>query len=499
MYAVLQIPEFPLQAALRFCDPEMRNLPLAAVNAATKQGEVLAANAPARALGVGEGMPGAKALARCPDLRFVPACAKAEANTQALLLQTAGMLSPSVESTAPGVCTVDLRNIRGDARLEVARTLDALLSAQLVARAGVAPLPDLARLAAAKAEPLLLVQSAQDFLKKIPLPELSQDRRLLKTLQDWGVHTVMDLLALPRQEALERLGPEGMSLWTAAGGGQARPLRLETFPDTYEESLDFESPIETLEPLLFVLNRLLDSLCMRLESTRRAASNLSLTLHMEDGSPHGLSLQVPAPTAAPDVLRRILFSHIESLQLPHRATGVHLSIEPALQSPRQFDLFQTPLKDPNRFGETVAKLRALTVGGNLGVPAPADSHLPGDFNLQNPEAAFPQESPRQKELYSPAPGLPLRRMHPRQEIKVESNAGKPRFVYGTRFSGPVTECRGPYRISGHWWREDCWALEEWDVAVDCTSANFRERRGKFLARIGRDPSGNWHLEGVYHA
>jgi protein ImuB len=499
MYAVLQISDFPLQAALRFSSPELHNLPLAAIRTATKQGEILAANVLARNQGVTRGMPSAQGLARCPDLRFIPACPRAEANTQALLLQTAGTLSPSIESTAPGVCTVDLRGIRGGPRSEVERALKALLSAQLVARAGIAPLPDLARLAAAKANPLLLVDSSQEFLKQLPLPELSQDRRLLKTLQDWGIHTVRDLLALPRQEALERLGPEGMSLWTTARGGKARPLLLESFPENYEESLDFDSGIEAMEPLLFVLKRFLDSLSMRLESTGRAASTLSLTLRMESGPPHVLRLRIPSPTADPEVLQRILFSHIESLRLPHRATGAHLCVAPILQRPRQFELFHTPLRDPNRFGETVARLRAITGTGSLGVPSAADTHLPGSFTLKDPETAFTTETSSPGKANLTPPGLPLRRMRPSQNITVKLNGGEPRFVSGARFSGPVRECRGPYRISGHWWAQDSWSLEEWDIEVDCTAANFPGRAERLLARIGRNSSGAWHLEGVYNA
>lgn len=498
MYAVLQIPDFRLQSVLRFCETHLQEAPVAAIEAMTKQGEVVAANALARSRGVINGMPSAKALARCPDLRFLPTCAKAEANTQTLLLQTAGALAPYVESTAPGICTVDLRRVRSDPALQVRETLRSLNTMQLSARAGIAPLPDLARMAALRAAPVLVVQSSQDFLKTLPLSELTDDPSLLKITQAWGIHSVQDLLTLPRQDAIERLGAAGTALWTAARGGKARPLRLEPHPDTYEETFDFEGAIETLDPLLFIVRRLLDSLCMRLECNQRVAATLALTILLEDGPPHPLLVQVPAPTANPEILQRILFSHLEPLQLSRCATGLQLRIEPALHSTRQFDLFQTPLKDPNRFGETVAKLRSLTGRGNLGSPYPAESHRPGDFVLKDPETAFPAETPDSLKTAALPRGLPLRRVRPPEGITVHTNAGKPRFVSGSKLSGPIVECRGPYRISGHWWDQDPWEIEEWDIAVACTSTNSGTTKGSFLARIGRNSSGNWHLEGLYH-
>lgn len=499
MYAVLQIPEFCLQSVLRLCDKQLQKAAVAAIETETNQGEILAANILARRQGVVNGMTSAKALARCPDLRFLPACADAEANTQTLLLQTAGVLSPYVESTAPGMCTVDLSRSRSDPSLQVRETLRSLHSMHLSARAGIAPLPDLARMAAVRAAPVLAVQRPQAFLKNLPLSELTEDHRLLKITDAWGIRTVQDLLALPKQDAIERLGPAGMTLWTTARGGKARPLRLEPFPDIYEESFDFEGAIETIDPLLFILRRLLDSLCMRLECNQRAAASLTLKIILEDGPPHPLLLQVPAPTSNPDILERILFSHLESLQLAKRAIGLQLCIEPALHSIRQFDLFQTPLKDPNRFGETVAKLRSLTGRGNLGSPSPAESHRPGDFVLREPEAAFPPEAPDSANPADSSRGLPLRRIRPPHDISVHTSAGKPRFMSGPKLSGQIVECRGPYRTSGNWWDQDPWETEEWDIAVECTSANLGKEQANFLARIGRNSSGNWHLEGLYHA
>jgi protein ImuB len=64
--------------------------------------------------------------------------------------------------------------------------------------------------------------------------------------------------------------------------------------------------------------------------------------------------------------------------------------------------------------------------------------------------------------------------------------GKQRSVYGK-----VVDVAGPWRTTGDWWREDRWARDEWDVAID--------RQGqKALYRIYRElESKNWFVEGNY--
>src|SRR5687768_17280166 len=101
MFAVLLLPNFRLQAALRNRQ-ELRKQPVAVTNQET--GEVLELTPAAEAQGVRVRLPGVQALARCPKLLLLPRAFAAEYVVRNALLEVGGSLSPSLEATADGCC-----------------------------------------------------------------------------------------------------------------------------------------------------------------------------------------------------------------------------------------------------------------------------------------------------------------------------------------------------------------------------------------------------------
>jgi len=464
VFLTLHLPAFPLQAVLRWQSPQPAG-PTAVIDPTQPRQPVAAANAAAQRLGVRQGMPATQALARDASLLLLPRSPQQEEATQHILLQTACQFSPTAESTAHGTVTADLSKRHQPLWMESARkAVDDLRRIGCAARAGLAPNPDLALLASHHAKPILLITEPLAFLQNIPLRRLSPPPQILRVLHSWGIHTAGQLTSLPFAEITDRLGPDAAALWLLASGQSQRPLNPAPPITTWRESFNFESPTESLEPILFLLRRFLASLTERLQSAWLAAGRMSLTILTENGPSASRTFTIPSPTTDADLLFRILHTHLESLQLPNPASSVSLELHPAPREISQFRLFETSLRDPNRFSETMARLLALCGPHKAGTPEQGNSHRPDHWQLTPPAFHLLKPSPATAQTFSL--GLPLRRFRPPIPATVALLHHQPAHITCPKLHGPITSCLGPWRSSGHWWEpETSWLSEEWDIAM----------------------------------
>lgn len=509
MFAVIYIPNFRLQSALRH-EPELATRPVALVDAQNKEG-VLEASAAARLHGINAGMSSTQAMARCPGvvLRF-QSSAREEAAADALV-ECAYSFSPRIEATAPGVCTLDLRGLpvmaalgrpEGDADVLwwAEKVIRALRLFQLQAQLGIAATPALALHAAKAAQPgregvpLLRVRHATEFISALPLNFLEPPPEMQQVLERWGIRTVGAFLALGKDKLAERLGPEAVDLFEAAATDAPRPLELTVPRESFEESADFDLEIESLQPLLFVLRRFIEQLVRRLELVGQVPQALDLRLKLSSGDCYERPFTIPAPTGDVEALFRMLHTHLENVRTTAPIVSVTLSARPCRARQHQFGLFEVSLRDPNQFEETLARLSALCGPGRVDTPVSEESHRPDSFQMKPPAFdRLPGGTPAPGQacdgafLSGGAPALPLRRFRPAIHADVDVERGCPAFINSLKLTSPVLAARGPWRSSGHWWEADrLWRREEWDVTT----------RDGLVYRIF-ESGGDWFIEGVY--
>lgn len=494
MFAVIFLPQFALQAALRH-EPELWAQPVALVDPARSTPVVCDFTEAAQHRGITSGLTPTQALARCRDILIRRRAPDREDAATEVLLQCAFGFSPNIESTAPGVCTLELRGLSALLPPSQERTTSwakqlrtALAAAGLRARVGVATTPNLARQAARWGEPVMVIEEARTFIATLPVTALEPSSDVSTILAGWGIHTVGELLALGQAALVERLGLEALALCAAASTTHTRPLRLAQPSDVFEESFEFEHPVETSEPLLFLVRRFVDQLGPRLALTGLVAATVALRIKLESGQALERTLRVPRPTAQPDILFRMIRTHIENLRAPSPIAAVSLEACPCPREQRQLGLFETALRDPQRFQETLARLTALLGADRVGSPVLEDSHRPDAFTLLPPDfenaPAVHQSTPTMRDTT-----FPLRRLRPGIRAGVEADTSpdgpRPASLRCTMAEGRLRISIGPWRSSGHWWEAGAWQREEWDVETT---------RGTAL-RLNRNADG-WSVEGI---
>src|SRR5438034_1687428 len=209
-------------------------------------------------------------------------------------------------------------------------------------------------------------------------------QEILTILHKWGIHTLGQLAALDKEQLGARLGPEAVRMWERANGQFNRVLKLVRPPESFAESFEFENEIETAEPLLFVLRRILEQLAVRLGAIYLVAKELTLRITFanppRDGSAsadkqlYERVFNIPQPTNDVDLLFRMLQTHLENFKSEQPIIAVALMAEPIRPVSQQFGLFETALRNPHQLYETLARLSALLGSDCVGTPVLQETH-----------------------------------------------------------------------------------------------------------------------------
>jgi protein ImuB len=459
-YAVLVVPDFSLHA-LRRSDPSLCGRAVALVSGEGRKSRVTEVSPEAR--GIAPGLAATLAMSRCPGIVLRPREPEVEIEAHRLLIATALTLSPRVESTAAGCCTLDLQGA-DPARTETLMRLRIveLAAAGLPLRIGAGATPLLASYAARRADPLLIVREPADFLAPLPLAFADPTPEQEGILRAWGIGTLGGLTALPKAEIGRRLGAEGARLWERAAGEATRVLRHVEPARSFAAEWSYEPPVESIEPLFFKLRRFAERVALELRGAGFVAEKLSLTLLLEDESDHRREFRLPEPGADVEGWLRVLNAHLATVRTDARVAGVRLVAAPARPPQKQEGLFDTGLRDPAAFWENLARIAAIVGDERVGTPVPADTHRPDAFAMEKPgEAVGPAaDAPVH------APGGPtLRRFRPPWPVRVLCDAGPPARLEGGRLEGRVRAALGPWRVAGDWWKPGAWAVETWQVEL----------------------------------
>ena len=308
-----------------------------------------------------------------------------------------------------------------------------------------------------------------DFLGPLPIDLLDPDDQLAARLTRFGIHTVRDLLRLPRRALAERLGPEVLQLVARACGREMdAPLPVPA-DARLEEAIDLEFAVDRVEPLLFVLRGLLFRLMERLALRRLACGPLDLQLELEGGGRDARQVGIAAPTRDVRVLLRLLALALETCppDAPVEAVSLATRGQPARRD--QLDLFLPRGPDPNALDRTLSELESLCGAGRVGAPEVADDHRPDAFGVKPfelPPRTVRSETRQGGAEHRIRSTLAVRAIRPPVFAEVRIQRGLPSSIRSAVASGDVIHASGPWRTTGRWWSDvDRYALDHFDVQV----------------------------------
>ena len=285
---------------------------------------------------------------------------------------------------------------------------------------------------------------------------MSQALDLLQTLRRWGIKTLGALAGLPPGEVYERLGARGVAWQRLARGEDTSPMVPWIPEDPFESSLALEWPIEGLEPLSFVLGRLLEPLSARLEQADRGAAILHTHLRLVSKEVHARTVQLPAPMRDAKTLRTLVLLDLETNPPSAAVDEVRLLIEPTPARVVQWSLYERAQPSPEQTSTLIARLTALMGDNHVGSPQLVDSWKPELFAMTPFEVrpATPGVASRAVSHAAPGPqpealGAALRRFRLPVPARVQIQEGRPVRITTDRrgvTGGSIVQAAGPWRV-----------------------------------------------------
>jgi protein ImuB len=520
-FACIYVPNFLVAAALR-AEPELQARPVAILEGKLPLETIVAVNKKAGSLGIAPGMPKVQAEL-CPELALRPRSPLQESAAHAALLDCAQSFSPCVEDAACDTALLDLAGLESlfGSFPEISRAIyERATSLGFEANVAVASNPDAAVLAARGFPGITVIPEGKEAERLGPLPtevlfadQLEDEQRkeagrLLETFERWGIRNLRALAALPEVSLSERLGQEGLRLQQLARGAASRTLIPVEAPLIFEEAVELEHAIVLLEPLAFLLNRLLEQICARLGSRALATQELRLTLELENFSlrhqPSRTSnqqfirtLRLPLPMLDSKVFLKLLQLDLNAHPPGAPILKIHLAAEPAHPRSAQGGLFLPPSPEPEKLELTLARIASMVGENKVGSLELLDTHHPEGFRMHRFVAEIPKTSAREKPAGSAeqkAAVTALRRFRPALRASVTLENSQPVRVVCRKkkeVQGDVLWKAGPWRYSGDWWEREAWSRDEWDLAL-------RSGEAVSFYRLVHDLlGGEWFVEGTY--
>ncbi len=503
-FAAIHIPNFPVQAVIR-AEPSPRGAPVALVVGDPPVWNVVATNEATARMGIQMGM--TRTLAeQFEDVQIRIRSLAQEKAAHAALLDTAWAISPRVEDTADGVLVIDLAGLSslfGSNENIAGLLMQHVAAFGFAAHVAIASNLEAAVHAARGFPGITLIAPGEESkrLGILPVSVLGASAEMMETLDLWGVRTCEALAALPVLQVSERLGQQGVQLHQWARGAGVRAMVLAEPRVAFEEEMELEDSVEELEPLSFLLGRLLDRLCMRLAARSLAAGAVHVRFALDPAgrkdvqirnddsrrrkksSMYEKTLTLPVPMRDSKMLLNLLRLQLQGDSPPAPVLKIVMMAEAAKPRAVQAGLFVPPSPDVAKLELTVARLANLVGDGNVGSPQLVNTHRPGEFRIERFTPPREEKKSRRKATVATAPAaakamlartrdfagskpaIGFRMFRPPLPATVQLHAERPKRVSFRGTRGEVLAASGPWRSSGDWWREDAWHQDEWDLEI----------------------------------
>jgi protein ImuB len=495
LFACLYAREFPAQAMLRL-RPELRHKAVVVMEGEPPLQAVCSLNSKAASLGIVRGMTAVE-IDTFSSVSVLARSRIEEEAAKAALLECADTFSPRVEDRSDDGAFVGVIDIAGTGKLfgppvDLAKPLLGRVRAlsittRIAASSNFHTAVCVALGMSPHSEATIVAPGREsEALSTLPVAVLDLDEAHAETFSLWGIRTLGMLAALPEKALIARMGQEGKRLWQLSRG-ELPHLFLPVEPAfALEERMEFDTPLELLDSLLFVIGVMLEQLILRAGARMLALASVSATLFLEGGASHTRTVKPALPTNDRLLWLKLLQLDLEAHPPQAAILSLTLTAEPGSTSKVQLGLFSPQLPEPTRLDVTLARIRAIVGEDCVGRAVLKDTHQSDGFCME----PFTVPVGMVSEPTSSQSRAAMRQLRPAESIAVSLRENRPETFFFRYKKYVVERAYGPWLTSGDWWSPMLWSIQQWDLIA-------RADDGTLLSCCVTRTQGGWQLVGLY--
>jgi len=335
-----------------------------------------------------------------------------------------------------------------------------------------------------------------EAIKSLPVAALRLSPDIVSDLHRLGLHHVGQLLDISRGEFPSRFGSEILLRLDQLTGAVPEPLTGLITPAPVTARVGFEAPVEALENIWLVWEKLLALVLADLARRGHGVRQLRLTFTPDRGwgKPSVVrTIQLSRAHRDASTLLNLIRCECDRVDIEHGFTRFQLDVplhEPVDES--QTQLFERQYEqDALELEKLLQRLRGRLGPRTVVRPQLVESYIP--------ECGWQPHQDESPGTTATLPHRPLTLLPMPQEIRVlcepsDDRTGSPRQLMWNGQVHRLTHTVGPERIAGEWWRGHNRTRDYYD-AQSHTGDRFWIFR--VLKMLREDIAANWFLHGAF--
>lgn len=330
----------------------------------------------------------------------------------------------------------------------------------------------------------------KEVLRKLPATALRLEPQVLDRLKKLGLETVGSFIDMPHTALRRRFG-ESLPFRIRQALGQELEFFSPIQPiEPYRETLPCLEPICTATGIGIALERLLESLCVRLQKEGVGLRSAVFSGYRIDGDIQRISVGTGRPSRHIGHLMKLFELKVDTMQ-PDLGFEMFVLEAPKVEdiTAEQEAMWDTDFRNEAKVSELLDRVAARTAPGSIRRYIPAARHWP-EHSVQEASVSEKASMPWRHDLPRP---IHLLLRPERIGVSVQLPDYPPMLF---RYKGTlheVAKADGPERIEQEWWLQDG-LFRDYYVVEDQSGARF------WLFRSGpydHKEQPEWFLHGFF--